>query len=161
MHPVFHNSLVSPYKETTAHRPNFTRPPPDIIEGEDDHYEVEDILQSRPSPNKKGIQYLIKWKGYPSSKNSWLPASQMHHAKTLVQQFHSQNPHTPKPSNLRLLMAQQPLKEGILSQSDNSNESKSSRIEPVTRLGNYPDRYGPMEMTHRQAGRTFPLWIPV
>jgi len=46
MHPVFHNSLVSLYKETTAHRPNFTRPPPDIIEGEDNHYEVEDILQS-------------------------------------------------------------------------------------------------------------------
>jgi len=53
MHPVFHNSLVSPYKETTAHGPNFTRPPPDIIKGEDDHYKVEDILQSRPSPNKK------------------------------------------------------------------------------------------------------------
>ncbi len=149
MHPVFHNSLVSPYKETTAHRPNFTRPPPDIIKGEDDHYEVEDILQSRPSPNKKGIQYLIKWKGYPSSKNSWLPASQMHHAKALVQQFHSQNPRALKPSNLRLLMAQQPLKEGILSQSDNLNKSKSSRIEPVTRLGNYLDWYGLMETTRQ------------
>jgi len=89
MHPIFHNSLVSPYKEMTAHGPNFTRPPPDLIEGEDDHYEVETILQSRPSPNKKGIQYLIKWKGYPSSENSWLPTLQMHHAKALVHQFHS------------------------------------------------------------------------
>jgi hypothetical protein len=24
VHPVFHNSLLSPYKETTAHGPNFT-----------------------------------------------------------------------------------------------------------------------------------------
>ncbi len=97
MHPIFHNSLVSPYKEMTAHGPNFTRPPPDLIEGEDDHYEVETILQSRPSPNKKGIQYLIKWKGYPSSENSWLPTLQMHHAKALVHQFHSWHPCALKP----------------------------------------------------------------
>jgi hypothetical protein len=45
-----------------AHGPNFTKPPPDIIEGEDDHYEVETILQSCLTPNKKGVQYLIKWK---------------------------------------------------------------------------------------------------
>ena len=75
-HPVFHNSLISPYNETPAHGPNFTRPPPEIIQGEDDHYEVESVLQSRLTPNKKGVQYLIKWKGYPSSENSWLPASQ-------------------------------------------------------------------------------------
>src|SRR6266702_8175061 len=49
----------------------------------------------------------------------------------------------------------------LLSRSDNLNKSKSSRIEPVNRLGNYPDRYRPMEMMCRQVGKTFPLWIPV
>ena len=82
IHPVFHSSLVSPYKETPAHGPNFTRPPPEIIQGEDDHYEVESVLQSKVSPNKKGILYLIKWKGYPKS---CLPDSQMKHACLLVQ----------------------------------------------------------------------------
>ena len=80
----------------------------------------------------------------------------MHHTKTLVQQFHSQHPQSPQPSNLWLLMAQQPLKEGILSQSDNSNESKSSRIEWVAWLGKYPDWYRPMEMTCQQVGRPSP-----
>jgi hypothetical protein len=103
IHPVFHISLVSPYKETTAHGPNFTRPPPEIVQGEDEHYEVETILQSRLSPNKRGVQYLVKWKGYPSSENSWLPASQMIHAKNLVQQFHHKNPRAPKTSTIRLL----------------------------------------------------------
>ena len=42
-HPVFHNSLISPYNETPAHGPNFTRPPPEIVQGEDDHYEVESV----------------------------------------------------------------------------------------------------------------------
>jgi hypothetical protein len=89
IHPVFHCSLITPYKATPAHGPNFTRPPPDTIEGEDNHYELETVLQSRASPNRKGILYLVKWKGYPYSENSWLTASQMKHAHLLVQQFHS------------------------------------------------------------------------
>ena len=100
IHPVFHISLISPYKETNAHGPNFIRPPPEIVQGEEDHYKVEHILQSRPSPNRKGIQYLIKWKGYPNSENSWLPASQMKHANALVQQYHACHPKAPRPSNL-------------------------------------------------------------
>ena len=115
-HPVFHNSLISPYNETPAHGPNFARPPPEIVQGEDNHYKVESVLQSRLTPNKKGVQYLIKWKGYPSSENSWLPASQMKSASTLVHQFHSKNPRAPRPTSLRLLKVQQPHKEGILSQ---------------------------------------------
>ena len=86
-HPIFHNSLISPYNETPAHGPNFTRQPLEIVQGEDEHYEVESILQSRLSSNKKGVQNLIKWKGYPSSENSWLPASQMKSTSTLVHQF--------------------------------------------------------------------------
>ena len=42
IHDVFHSSLLSPYQETTAHGPNFTRPPPDLIDGEEE-FEVECI----------------------------------------------------------------------------------------------------------------------
>jgi hypothetical protein len=114
IHPVFHNSLISPYKETPAHRPNYTRPPPDIVEGEDEHYEVETILQSRLSPNQRGVQYLVKWKGYPDSENSWLPASGMKHATELVYQFHNKNPRSPKPSSIHTLQVQQDHKKGML-----------------------------------------------
>jgi hypothetical protein len=55
-------------------------------------YEVETILQSRLTPNKKGVQYLIKWKEYPDAENSWVPSSGMKQATTLVNQFHSKNP---------------------------------------------------------------------
>jgi len=40
IHPVFHASLLSPYSETTSHGPNFSRPPPELIDGEAE-YEVE------------------------------------------------------------------------------------------------------------------------
>jgi hypothetical protein len=46
IHPVFHASLLSPYSKTTSHGPNFTRPPPDLIDGEEE-YEVEQIKAHR------------------------------------------------------------------------------------------------------------------
>jgi hypothetical protein len=112
IHPVFHNSLLKPYVETPAHGPNFTRPPPEIIGGEEGHYEIEEILQERPTRNKKSTQYLVKWKGYPDSENSWLPAKELTHAKDALHKFKSR--HTPK-EGIRVLQAQGGLKEGILS----------------------------------------------
>jgi hypothetical protein len=42
IHPVFHASLLTPYVETKEHGENYSRPPPDLIEGEE-QYEVEAI----------------------------------------------------------------------------------------------------------------------
>jgi hypothetical protein len=46
IHPVFHASLLSPYTETKAHGPNYSRPPPDLIGGEE-FFEVEQIKSHR------------------------------------------------------------------------------------------------------------------
>jgi hypothetical protein len=46
IHPVFHIDLLTPYKETIMHGPNFTRPAPELINGEEE-YSVEKILDSR------------------------------------------------------------------------------------------------------------------
>jgi len=59
IHPVFHNSLLKPYIETSAHGPNFARPPPEIVGGEEGHYEIEKILQSQPTRNKRSTEYLV------------------------------------------------------------------------------------------------------
>jgi Chromo (CHRromatin Organisation MOdifier) domain len=114
IHPVFHNTLLKPYKETPAHGPNFTRPPPEIVGGEEGHYEIERILASRPTRNKRSTQYLVKWKGYPDSDNSWLPAKELAHAQDLVKQF--QNHQIKTLTAQQALQAQWKPKEGILSQ---------------------------------------------
>lgn len=44
IHPIFHTALLSPYRENDMHGPNYTRPPPDKIEGES-CYEVESIIK--------------------------------------------------------------------------------------------------------------------
>jgi hypothetical protein len=46
IHPVFHIDLLTPYRETIMHGPNFTRPAPELIDGEEE-YSVEKILDSR------------------------------------------------------------------------------------------------------------------
>jgi hypothetical protein len=113
IHPVFHNSLLKPYVETSTHGPNFARPPSEIIGGEEGHYKIEEILQERPTRNKKSTQYLVKWKGYPDSENSWLPAKELTHVKDTLRKFKSK--HAPK-EGIQVLQAQGGLKEGILSQ---------------------------------------------
>jgi hypothetical protein len=42
IHPMFHASLLMPYVKTDEHGPNYMRPPPDMIEGEE-QYKVEAI----------------------------------------------------------------------------------------------------------------------
>jgi len=44
IHNIFHASLLTPYKETDQHGPNFIKLPPDIIEGEEE-WKVEKILK--------------------------------------------------------------------------------------------------------------------
>jgi hypothetical protein len=91
IHPIFHNTLLKPYIKTPAHGPNFTWPPPEIIGGEEGHYEIKKILQEQLTRNKKSTQYLVKWKGYPDSENSWLPAKELTHAQELLQNFKSEH----------------------------------------------------------------------
>jgi len=90
IHDMFHASLLLPYRETATHGPNFTRPPPDLIEDEEE-YEVETIVNHRRHGRRRQLQYLIKWKGYPSSDNTW-EAAQDVHADDLVKKYHRRHP---------------------------------------------------------------------
>ena len=42
IHDVFHVNLLTPYRETEFHGPNYAQPPPDLV-GEEDQYEVEQV----------------------------------------------------------------------------------------------------------------------
>src|SRR5260221_4257720 len=94
IHPVFHNSLLKPYTETMAHGPNFEQPLPEIIEGKEGHYEIEWIRTSHPTRNRKSTQYLVKWKGYPDSENSWIPEKELSHTNKLLAKFRTTRIHS-------------------------------------------------------------------
>src|SRR6266403_2249268 len=99
VHDMFHASLLTPYHETPAHGPNFTRLPPDLIDGEDE-YEVERIVAHRQFGQSKRLQYLIKWKGYPDSDNTWEPADQVH-APDLIKHYQSAGTHQSSAAHLQ------------------------------------------------------------
>src|SRR5258707_5197385 len=107
IHNVFYASLLSPYRETNAHGPNYSRPPPDLIKGEEE-YEVERIINHRRTGRARTLQYLVKWIGYPEVDNTWEPADQIH-APQLIKAYHRQYPledkrrRTMAESNIRLL----------------------------------------------------------
>jgi len=80
IHNVFHVDLLTPYHETKEHGANYTQPPPELIDGEEE-YEVEEITNERTYRRKK--QYLIKWIGYPTSENSWVDEKDLHSPELL------------------------------------------------------------------------------
>ena len=90
IHDIFHASLLTPYRETTEHGVNYTRPPPDLIEDAEE-YEVETIVNHRHFGCKRQLQYLIKWKGYPDADNTWESADHVH-APVLIQIYHRRSP---------------------------------------------------------------------
>ncbi len=69
IHPVFHAFLLVPYIETPAYDPNFPGVPLDLL-NTDEEYNMEEILDSWPTRNKWGVEYLVKWLDYLSSKNT-------------------------------------------------------------------------------------------
>jgi hypothetical protein len=90
IHPMFHTDLLTPYKETIMHGPNFTRPAPELIDGEEE-YSVEKILDSRRFGRRWRLQYLVKWEGYPDSDNMWVNKDDVF-AEDKIREFKGSNP---------------------------------------------------------------------
>jgi hypothetical protein len=90
IHNVFHADLLTPYRETDFHGRNYERPPPDLINGEEE-YEIERVVDLQHHGRGGKIQYLIKWKGYPDSENQWVSWDDVN-APELLAEFKEQNP---------------------------------------------------------------------
>ena len=94
IHNVFHANLITPYREMELHGPNFTQPPPDPVNGEEE-YEVEKIIDMKQMGRWRKMHYLVKWKGNPTSDNSWEPRENIH-ADELIKEFQSRMTKTKK-----------------------------------------------------------------
>ena len=99
IHPVFHVSLLEPKKKSQIYSRTNPPPPPVEIEGQEElEYEVEEILDSRIYYGS--LQYLVSWKGYSPSENSWEPPEHLENSPELINQFHHQYPDRPGPHSL-------------------------------------------------------------
>ena len=69
LHPVFPViKLTSALEDPSPGQHALPPPPPVLLDGEE-HFEVEQVLDSRMRRGR--LQFLIKWKGYGYMENSW------------------------------------------------------------------------------------------
>ena len=104
IHPVFHASLLSPYCENSVHGPNFPKPPPDLITGEEE-YEIDRILRHRGKP--RNCSFLIQWKGYSAEEDSWVSEKDLSHATEALQEYKTLHP-SAFPQKIRAISRFQP-----------------------------------------------------
>lgn len=79
IHPVFHISLLELANQTTP-----VQTTPLGLEPEEELYEVEKILK------QQGQRYLVKWKGYPESENTWEPKENFVNCQKLLRQLRAE-----------------------------------------------------------------------
>ena len=92
VHQVWNVSKLHPYHEDPKD-PNFTRPPPEVIEGEPE-WEVERILDSKFAHGS--LKFLVKWLGWPDAENSWQDEDDLENAPEIIADFYKQFPSAPR-----------------------------------------------------------------
>jgi hypothetical protein len=96
IHNVFHISLLSKSKMSDLPGRNIEPPPPIIMDDSGDYYEVEDILDAKRINGK--LKYLISWKGYGPSENSWEPKENLLNCEEALSDFKNRYPNKLKPT---------------------------------------------------------------
>jgi transposase InsO family protein len=89
IHPVFNESLLTPYVPPEAEHQQRELPPPPEIVGDHLEHDVEEILDSRK--RGRGVQYLVKWTGYGHEENTWEPSTNLTNAPEAIAEFHRRN----------------------------------------------------------------------
>ena len=76
IHPIFHVSLLEPAPSNAKIQTTLR------VEPDEQEYEVEDILDKRT--NGRTEEYLVKWKGYDNSENTWEPIKNLDHCRERI-----------------------------------------------------------------------------
>jgi hypothetical protein len=97
--PLFMHHYSSPTGKQ-KHMGQITQPPPEIIENAEE-WEVEEICGVRRFGPHQNWQYLIKWKGYPESDNTWEPIRNLKHTNDAILEYHKQNPSKQRPKQFQ------------------------------------------------------------
>jgi hypothetical protein len=83
---------IEHYRESRIPGRRQVPPPPDETEGEK-FWVVEGIAKSRL--NRKRVEYLVFWKGYPPEEATWEPWENLEGdeaVETLIKEFHRKYP---------------------------------------------------------------------
>jgi hypothetical protein len=85
IHPRFHVSLLEPADPDTPLQRTFS-----YEADQDNEFEVEKILDHRGIQRSR--EYLIKWKGYPNTENTWEPEIHLSNCKQMLREYRKKIP---------------------------------------------------------------------
>jgi len=97
LHPVFHVSLLEPYRENVLPGRVQEPPPPVEVEGEVE-YEVAAILDSKIERGK--LKYLVDWVNYGPEERTWEPVENVENSPDAIAAFHRAYPLRPSPQDV-------------------------------------------------------------
>ena len=94
IHPVFSPKLLRPYHQDPLSGQHFEPPRPIAIEDEE-HWEVDDILDSRRYRGR--LQYKVKWTGLDRD-DEWYYADkdEFEGSEKVLKEFHKRYPNKPR-----------------------------------------------------------------
>jgi hypothetical protein len=97
IHPVFHVSLLDPYRPNTI-TGRAQLPAPPIVLEDSLEWEVAAVLDSRIRYGK--LEYFVDWVGYQPCERTWEPASHLANSPDMVATYHRTYPLRPAPHDL-------------------------------------------------------------
>lgn len=102
IHPVFHTSLLEPYRVPLDTERRVPPPPLEDIEGVE-NWIVRSIADSRVNKKRKQVEYLTLWEGYETEEATWEPWECFKHtAETALTDFHKRYPKKARDSRVVL-----------------------------------------------------------
>jgi len=103
IHPVFHASLLEPYRKSKDPEREVQKPEMETLE-EEENWEVREIVESRRNGRKRGrpVEYLVLWEGYPDEEATWEPYEHLKGtSEDRLKEFHRKYPEAERDSRVR------------------------------------------------------------
>jgi len=85
IHNVFNEDLLTQCVEPKFKRQHEEPAPPPMIINEEEEYEVEEVRKHRKY--RRGIQYLMHWKGYGNEHDQWIVEMGLSHVKEVIEDY--------------------------------------------------------------------------
>ena len=93
IHPVFHESLLTPHQAPQFLSQKKRPPPPPVIIGTEPEYEIDRVLDSKRVRGK--LLFLIRWKREGPESDTWEPRVNLKNSKKSLEAFHKRYPAKP------------------------------------------------------------------
>ncbi|CAI5459296.1 unnamed protein product [Closterium sp. Yama58-4] len=87
LHNAFHVQLLKPYKDPNQQfQGRQLPPPPPVLVQDEPEYEIERVLTHRRHGGKT-LEFLIRWKGYDPTEDSWVAEVDMGNARRALKDY--------------------------------------------------------------------------